>query len=206
VRRRIPAGGLKRGLAFLFFNGAAGGLVWAVLLLLITFAATAGVLTWSISAPSYVHSMSATDIGEFIRVSAIVIAYVLAYMLTGLFIQRKFLGNRPPKLAGLFAMLIAAGMALIPNIALFFMNRLSWKSLEKLQLGNVFNLFVKHDQNDHLAHLAFSLCWLAVMLVLNVKWFSTQARNFRRLEPGMAPGTGAPPLVPPVPPPFPAQA
>jgi len=200
VRRRIPAGGIKRGFAFLFFNGAAGGLLWAALLLLTSLAGTAGVL--ELTPPVYRH-MGMGEAKDFIQVSGIIIAYALAYTLTGLFIHRKFFSKRPPKLAGLFAMMIAAGMALLPNIALFFVNRLSWKSLEKLQLGNVFNLFIMREKGDRTAHLVFALAWVAVMLVLNAKWFFTQARNFRRLEPVASAAKDAsgssqvPPILPP---------
>jgi len=44
VRRAIPRSGLKRALAFIFFNGAAGGLVWVAAILAATFVVTQEVL------------------------------------------------------------------------------------------------------------------------------------------------------------------
>ena len=62
------------------------------------------------------------------------------------------MSRRPPKLAGLIAVLLAGAWALAPSIVLFFLNQLSWKSVEGLQLGNIFNVFSLRDDDQRVYH------------------------------------------------------
>lgn len=179
VRRTIPVPGLKRLLAFLFFNGAAGGLVWVMALIALTFFGTTGFHTMATAYAGSRGFVPANFYSAFVEVYPPVLVYIFAYALTGLFIQRKFLPRHSPKFAGLLTLLVAALAAVGPSIVLFFMNRLSWKTIEKLQLGSASNLFIIRDSEPRMAHLLFATGWLAVALLLNARWFLTQARNFR---------------------------
>jgi hypothetical protein len=174
VRRIIPKSGVKRALAFIFFNGAAGGLVWVAMILATTF-----ILTGQITR-AFPKSVVAS--GEGGHWFATTTAYAFAYALTALFIRRKFLSKRPPKLTGLIAVLLAGAWAIVPSIVLFFLNQLSWKSIEGLQLGNIFNVISLHDDDQLFYHLCFAVGWLVVMLVINAKWFLQQAKNFQPLN------------------------
>lgn len=173
VRRTIPRSGLKRIFAFFFFNGAAGGLIWAGGVLVATFLVTRSILI------SFSSITSSDD--EYATLSATG-AYAFAYALTALFVHRKFLSTRPPKLAGLLAVLLAGAWAIAPSIVLFFLNQLSWKSVEGLQLGNVFNVFFTRDSSQLVYHEYFALGWLLLAMVLNAKWFVRQVKNFRPPE------------------------
>jgi hypothetical protein len=182
VRRQIPKSGFKRICAFFFFNGAAGGLIWAVMILALTCVITRIFLT--------LFSSSVPPGDEIWYWSLVTISlYAFAYALTALFIQRNFFPRRPPKLAGLIAVLLAAGWAIAPSIVLFFLNRLSWKSVDDLQLGNIFNVFSLNDDNQRLYHLYFAFGWLLVMSVINAKWFLRQVKNFSQ------PPLEAPPVL-----------
>ena len=175
VRRTIPQAGWKRTLAFVFYNGAAGGLAWVAVILTVTIYITLEIgkqAPKTVSTPAINGSWFATTI-----------AYAFAYALTALFIHRKFFPHRPPKIAGVLAILLAGGWALIPSFVLFFMNRLSWKSVEGLQLGNVFNVASLHDDDQRIYHLYFAFGWLLLMLAINAKWFVQQVRNFRPPSP-----------------------
>ena len=190
VRRTIPPSRWKRALAFLFFNGAAGGLVWVGGILIATFFVTQAVML-SMPKAAYPSVLSNEGLTWF----ATTAAYAFAYSLTALFIQRKFLAKRPPKLTGLIAVLLASVWAVAPSIVLFFLNQLSWKSVEGLQLGNVFNVVSLRDENQRLYHLYFAFGWLLVMLAVNAKWFLRQGKNFRPLE-----KTEKPPVIAEAPP------
>lgn len=181
VRRTIPKSGLKRALAFVLFNGAAGGLVWVATILVATF-----FLTWQIllAFPKSMIDSSASN--WFVTTTA----YAFAYALTALFIHRKFLSKRPPKLAGVTAVLLAGAWAIVPSIVLFFLNQLSWKSVEGLQLGNVFNVFSLRDDDQRLYHLYFAFGWLLLMILINAKWFVRQVKNFQPLN-----RTQSPPVI-----------
>ena len=173
VRRDIPRSRLKRAVAFLFFNGAAGGLIWVALISGLTFFVANIWLTGA--------AFSSADKVSFSEFYSTTMAYAFAYALMALFIHRKFLARRPPKLAGLLAVMLAAAWALAPSIILFFLNRLSWESIEGLQLGNVFNVTSLRDNDQRIYHQYFAFAWLLVMLAINAKWFLRQVKNFRPL-------------------------
>ncbi|HEX3890498.1 MAG TPA: hypothetical protein VHX90_06565, partial [Verrucomicrobiae bacterium] len=167
VRRTIPQSRLKRLFAFIFFNGAAGGLVWAAMILVVTFLLAVQI--------TLAFSKSITASGENGQWFATTTAYAFDYALMALFIHRTFLSKRPAKLTGLIAVLLAGAWAVAPSIVLFFLNQLSWESVEGLQLGNIFNVASLRDDNQQLYHLYFAFGWLLVMIVINAKWFLQQA-------------------------------
>jgi hypothetical protein len=201
VRRKIPASSAKRALAFLFYNGAAGGLVWISLIVTLT-VVTAWVALHLL--PEWRHgftTMVPENLDAFdIEIGATVL-YGFAYALTALFIHRQFLARRSPKLAGIFFVLLPAIWALLPNVALFFTNRLSFRAMEATQLGNVFNLLSVRDRDQRIAHLICATAWFVLALILNARWFSRQRKQFRPLEKLLAPE----PATASVPPPIPTQ-
>ena len=177
VRAGIPAHPLKRAFAFLFFNGAAGGLVWLALLSGTTFF----ISSWFLRRVGF-SSMTPPDLKDFTVSAGAFLLYVFAYALTGLFVHRRFFSRRPPKLAGVFAVLIPAAWAFVPNMLLFFLNRLSWASVERLQAGNVTNLFIVKNERAKTAHLVCAAAWVLLMLVLNANWFTRQIKCFQPLD------------------------
>jgi len=196
VLRTVPASGAKRALAFLFYNGAAGGLVWVALMLIATFA-----MAWSVLHPkwlfltvrTYGHSlgMGADDFWDFSLSLGSFLIYAFAYALAALFIQRKFLSRRPAKLTGVIAILLPAAWAIIPGLVLFFLNRLSWKTIEAMQPGNMFNVFVTKDVSQKTLHLFCAVGMLLIMMLLNARWFSRQVKRFQRYERNVTP----PPVI-----------
>jgi ABC-type transport system involved in multi-copper enzyme maturation permease subunit len=189
VRRTIPRNGLKRFPAFLFFNGAAGGLLWVGAILMVTY-----LVTWAIIAKFPSTGIVPDDTKTSF---AIMTAYAFAYGLTALSIHRKFVSRRPAKLTGLIAVLLAGGWAIVPSIFLFFANQLSWKSVEGLQLGNVFNVYFNRDGTQLIYHEYFAFAWLLLAILVNGKWFTQQMQNFR--PPEKADVVPPNPDVPPVP-------
>ncbi len=171
VRRTIPQSKLKQMFAFVFYNGAAGGLLWVGGMLAITFLASSVVQLFFIK--------TTVPTGEEKDWFTTTAAYAFAYALTALLIHRKWLSRRPPKIAGLLAVLLAAAWAVLPSVFLFFVNKLSWNSVEGLQLGNVFNLFTLREDSQRTLHLLFASSWFFVILILNTPWFFRQLRNFQ---------------------------
>jgi hypothetical protein len=194
VQRTIPERLPLRVLAFLFYNGAAGGLLWAAVLLGITFAIMWVVLGFS----HYTGTMLSDDLNSLLYSSGAAICYVFDYALVGLFLHRKFLGCRSARLAGIFAVIVPAAWALLPVLFFFFLNRLSTRDLEHIQLGNLFNIFVVGLTAQKQQHLLFAAGWLVLMIALNMGWFIKQARKFqplRRAKPSPA-TMEAPPVIP----------
>ncbi len=193
VRRKIPASRVKRTLAFLFYNGAAGGIIWVALIVAITF------WTFHFILHRFHSSASADMVEQFDLGAGATLLYGFAYALTALFIHRQFLSRRPAKLAGVFAILLPAAWALIPNILLFFTNRLTFRAMEDSQLGNVFNVFTVKAHSQRIAHLICAGAWVALMVILNAKWFSRQVREFRPLDKYTAPEPSCAPIPPVIP-------
>jgi hypothetical protein len=194
VQRTIPARIPQRLLAFLFYNGAAGGLVWVALIMTATF-----LITWAALTRHFFSStLSGEDLESYLLSLAACMFYAFDYALVGLFLHRRFLRRRPAKLAGIFAVIVPAAWALAPVLFFFFLNRLSTRDLEHLQLGNLFNIFVVGTAELRRKHLLFAIGWLCVMIIVNLKWFLRQVRNFqpfRRAQPAPA-AMEAPPIIP----------
>ncbi len=188
VLRAVPKNPLKRALAFLFYNGAAGGVVWNALLMALTFLFSLAILkTGAVprlmgSRSRLTRTMSQEDFDDFFTSVLSLLLYGFAYALAGLWIHRRFLSRRPAKLAGLFAVLLPAGYAIVLYFGLFFINRLSWKTVESLQPGNMFNVYALKDPQQKTVHLFFAVAMFLIFCALNLKWFSRQARRFQRYE------------------------
>jgi hypothetical protein len=185
VRRTIPQSRFQRFLAFFFYNGAAGGLVWVTTIL---------VATWYVTETMVRHYASRSGYPVPDRHwYGVTMTYALAYGLTALFLQRTFFRSRPAKLTGLLALMLAGGWALVPSIVLFFMNQLSWKSIDGLQLGNIFNVFALRDEVGIGQQQLFAFCWLVVAVIFNAGWFLRQVKYF---QPVGRPVTDSPPPSP----------
>ena len=109
------------------------------------------------------------------------ILYSLAYALFGLFIHRRFQPHRPPIFAAMAAVALPALWAIVPNLVLFFFNKLSWDALQERQLGSIFNVFAMKDQSFIVDHQLCALVLAAIGVGLNLKWFLAQRAVFQPL-------------------------
>ena len=71
------------------------------------------------------------------------------------------------------------------GIFLFFVNQLSWRSIDGLQLGNIFNIFALRDDADIRSQQMFACAWLVLAAFLNAGWFWRQVKNFQPAAPGL---------------------
>ena len=113
--------------------------------------------------------------------------YIIAYALTGLFVRRKFFPRVNPIIGGLTMLLIPALWAIVPNVVLFFMDRLNQLDSRSVQLGDVLNLLYTRSETGRLNHLMFASAWAAVMFFLNLPWF---LKSFRDFQPYRTPSEG----------------
>jgi hypothetical protein len=114
--------------------------------------------------------------------SAATMLYAFGYGLTGLWVHRQFLGRHSPKLAGTMALVLPGVWAVVPFLAFFILNRLTWRTVESSQLGNVFNVFFVRDALK-LNHVVCGMVWVILMLLLNARWFLRQVKQFKPPEP-----------------------
>lgn len=189
IRRTIPVSDTKRALAFFFYSGTAGGLAWTVLLGIAT-ALLAGLLldarlldslalAWAGRGTSHMIPWSGME--EIVNGHITLFLYALAYCLYGLFIHRRFQPHRPAIFAGLCSIALPALWAIVPNLVLFFLNKLSWDALQERQLGNIFNIFAMKDRSFTWDHQMCALVMVALGVVLNLRWFHAQRRAFQPL-------------------------
>ncbi|MEN9576183.1 MAG: hypothetical protein RL514_4038 [Verrucomicrobiota bacterium] len=186
IRRTIPPSSSRRALAFFFYSGSAGGLAWTVLLgvasaLLASFLLDGGLLAslaMTTVGRGATHFIPWSDMGEMVSVQITLFLYALAYCLYGLFIHRRFQPHRPAIFAGLCSIALPALWAIVPNLVLFFLNKLSWDGLQERQLGNIFNVFAMKDRSFVADHQMCALLMVAVGVCLNLGWFLAQRRAF----------------------------
>ena len=205
IRRTIPTSRLKRALAFVFYSGAAGGLVWCALLagciLGLGVLALGGSSSGSVSLGRMTISATPgtmTPGGSDWLVFVSVVAYFFAYALTGLYLHRRFWPTRPPKLAGIAAVIVPLLFGVIPTLVLFFLNRFTSTSLDQFMPGNIFNLFVRNAEANATLHFMVAAAWAAFMLALNARWFFRQFAAFTNYLPAgekAADGSTLPPLL-----------
>ena len=200
VRRTIPTSPFKRALAFVFYNGAAGGLVWCALLAVFMI----GLAFHGFGGFGYGSPRSGSTV--FTRIDSLpsgwdrficIVFYFFAYALTGLYLHRRFWPTRPPKLAGIAAVVVPLLLGVIPTLVLFFLNRFTSTSLDKFMPGNIFNLSVQDGAHAGL-HFIAAAVWLVVMLALNAPWFFRQFAAFKNYLPAgekAADGSTLPPIL-----------
>lgn len=175
VRESIPANPRRRVLAYLFYNGPDNGIAWC---------AAIGVFTLIICVGADGVFSTASTFDRNVLVSTGVLLYLLAYALSALWLQRKFLANVSTKFASVIFLLLPPLLFLIPALFFFFLNRLSWDVIDERQLGSLFNLFTDKVREVHLQeHLIFAGGWLTLMLLLNGRWFFRQWEDFQRPRP-----------------------
>ncbi len=206
IRRTIPESAGKRGLAFFFYSGSAGGLAWTVLLGLVTLVVASlyldGGLFHTLSAgvpgrPVFGPSIGSAAPGSTDLFTNLFL-YALAYTLFGLFIHRRFQPQRPPIFAGLCSLALPALWVIVPNFVLFFLNQLSWDALQERQLGNVFTVPFLKDLTVSRDHFFCALTLVTIGVGLNFGWFLAQRRAFVPRVRGAAapPATATPPPLP----------
>lgn len=191
IRRTIPEFGPKRGLAFFLYSSTAGGLAWTVVLAAATMVFTwlvldGGLFDWLLAlwraGGTTSGRISHGDLDNFTRFLSTIFFYALAYVLLGLFIYRRFQPHRPPIFAAMTAVALPALWAIVPNLVLFFLNKLSWDALQERQLGNIFNVFAMKDRSFIVDHQLCALALVAIGVVLNLRWFLAQRAAFQPLR------------------------
>ena len=187
IRRTIPETGAKRGLAFFFYSGTAGGLAWTVLLAAATIPVTWLLIESNASDPLFLllgggSILRPSGAEAFTIYLSTILLYVLAYSMFGLFIHRRFQAHRPPIVAAMIAVALPALWAIVPNLVLFFLNKLSWDALQERQLGNLFNVFGMKNQAFIPDHLTCALVLTTLGVLLNLQWFLAQRAAFQPLR------------------------
>jgi len=169
VRRTIPRR-ILRPLAFLFYNGPAGGVIWVLTLAAITFAV-------SHAAGTTVHGVRMVNHDSFLATWRTVFLYICTYAMMGLLIWRMFLTRKcPESTKWVVALLFMAACSIIPTLVVCALARTQRDVSGIWFLGNVFALA---DPKYRFHHALLAGCWAFVATALNLPWMLRQVRTFR---------------------------
>jgi hypothetical protein len=187
VRRRIPRFLPARAVAFLFFSGGAGGVLWAFSALCLT-----GLAVYLV-APGYPALLWGWDGVPVI--SAGIALYALAYALTAGLVRRLLvrLGARFPHYYTWVLALALATFGSVAPLLVFLVLTYGSRDWSRLMLGasplTYLNPVYLDESAGRDARLAFVGLWAAVVTAASIPWFLRQVRAFRplRSEPAPAP-------------------
>ena len=190
VARTIPKRWWLRPFAFIFYSGAAGGIIWACLLLGLTW------LSWPwlrqllpISTRRLVGPGGTDVLTNIFQTMGVMFLYTYCYALTAIFLRNTILRIHPVYTWVLWITLLALGSA-IPFLLTFLMHQRDWAfstHFTWLLTAPAAGMAVVADW--HLEPLArqvvflFLFSWVGLVTILNGPWFFRQFRRFRPFVP-----------------------
>ncbi len=169
VRDQVPRSPVARAGAFFLFSGSANGVAWSIVMIAAT--AVAGEV-FARQLTGSVRETSHQLLGFC--------AYVLAYALLAVLLQRGWLGRWvKPAQTWILALVLMATLSLVPLIAGFLVMPDAVSKSIDAGLWTIANPFAPFQ--DEVSELATSvgLGWGAVMMIFAGRWFLTQVRAFR---------------------------
>src|SRR5262249_7897477 len=135
LRRDISQSPVKRTISFFFFSGAANGLIWAMMMIVLTLAA---VWVWGKSFYSFTRIADLVDSAKWMGGMSL---YFFCYALSGALLRRHFLRRIPSELTWFLALVLLALGSTIPIVSgyLIFSND-QWSEADfgKWLVGNPF--------------------------------------------------------------------
>lgn len=184
VARAIPRGGVRRALAFLFFSGSGGGILWSAAML----GATVAVFLASATLANQTLSSAPVDVRESTVQLAAAATAILAYALTSVRIHRRFLAPKVPQKNtwAVMALMLIVFAVIAPLAA-----TLHWVETNQFQrafdVSIMFNPFAMIQSSEMASARALVLAfWLTMMIFMSAPWFLAQWRRFHRPEPPRA--------------------
>jgi hypothetical protein len=174
VLRAVPKSRWKRALAFFFFSGSASGVLWASTGICLTLALA---WIWSKRHPGY---SSYSDLVAGLKWIGAMCLYLFCYNLTAAILQRQLLTRVGSELTWLISAILISLGSLIPFLTgyLFFYKGDEWLKTEYLK-WLVGNPFAWDDKQNKLLYLGVPAVWALIVTVLNLRWFTVRAKEFR---------------------------
>ena len=171
VRRTIPRRWLLRPLVFLFYSGAAGGVVWSTLIITLT---VLSMVVWLIVFPH----MDTGDEMQVIGALAVLGLYTFSYVLGASLIRRRFLADRVTGAYTWVIALILLGVTttIIP-LALFFLSG-NWN--KEWLVASPLGPFLFSDTEGFVSNsIAIASVCAIFVGVLSLPWFVRQFNDFQ---------------------------
>jgi hypothetical protein len=178
IRRCVPRRTWLRPVVYLFYSGAASGVMWVALLVSVTLLASAMAWRWlPLTAASQQESHA------FQQVISGVFLYVYAYALTAAFVRRRFMPVRFPESAcWVLALLLMSLGSIGPVLIAAVSNQFDMDSASLARWYYLGNLFALGEQRSRGMHLLYAGTWSAVATIINCRWIARQVLAFRRVS------------------------
>jgi hypothetical protein len=185
IRRSIPKNRLLRIPLFFFYSGAAGGVLFSAIMLLLTLG---GFYLASTVSPTITRVLS-EDVHLMILSSCL---YLICYGLSALIVRRLFFSPQTSNVVTItIAMILLAVGSLGPFLfAWIFIHHDVDRIPEVWYLGNPLIVFIEKKTLG--ITLTFTILWALAVFVLNIPWFISQIRGFKPLDIPAEPAQPAP--------------
>ena len=184
VSRTIPRNVLLRLPAFLLYSGAAGGLLFAGLLMGIM-----AIGVWIFQAWSIAPAFSGINVTQMLfSMFGIALLYTYCYSMTAVLVRSWLFPHISPAFNWVITIFLLAAGSLVPFLisALIFMG--SWEYREQFSwlLGNPGAAMIEFADTRVSLHqdafLIFATAWAMLVTVLNLWWFARQVARFRPFD------------------------
>jgi hypothetical protein len=185
VRRRIPRTSLLRALAFLFYTGSAGGLIFSAIMFAATYSATyfvCDVLSLDYGfAGSGPHIAGTASLIETAHNLTVVYGYILCYCLTTAFLRITVLRRLPTAAMALITAIVASFFLIVPYFIALMELRNTWRDPPWYMY---FSPLILTTERSLAAESAFPVVvvWLLIGLIAGGPWILRQMRQFVPLE------------------------
>jgi hypothetical protein len=174
VLRSIPKSMLGRARVFLFFSGAANGVAWTSVMIVLTLAVTWG---W---AKAFPHRAGAEFLIEAAKWMGGMCLYFFCYAMTGALLRRHLfsrLGTELTWLIGVALLIVGSVAPFLIGYIMFFNDQ--WWS-EDSGAWWVGNPFAWENKGHRVLYASVGGVWAALVAALNLPWFSERVKSFRQ--------------------------
>jgi hypothetical protein len=183
VARTIPRRRWLRGPAFLFYSGAAGGVVFSALMIGLT-----GLVIWvwgQVAPPQAPRKGGPPDFPAVLKMITLIGLYSYAYALTAVLLRKVWPLKVPAAYTWVLCLFLLALGCTVPPLTSFLLLGREWRYETHFAwlLSNPFAAVANAaDQRyDHLSSvfLTFAGVWAGVVTLLSLPWYGRQLRGFR---------------------------
>jgi len=173
VLRSIPRSLLGRARAFFFFSGAASGLAWASVMVVLTLGAA---VAWVKLFQTRASGSDLTDVAKWMGGMCL---YFFCYAMTGALLRRHLLSRIGTELTWL----IGAVLLLVGSVAPFligyivFFNDQWWE--QDFSAWWVGNPFAWSNKAHRVLYASVGGVWAVLVSAMSLSWFIERVRSFR---------------------------
>lgn len=179
VLRSIPKSMLGRARAFFFYSGAANGVAWISMIIVLTLA-----IAW-VWAKSFPHRGGSGFLIEAVKWMGGMCLYFFCYAMTGALLRRRLFSRVGTEWTWVFgvALLILGSIAPFLIGYLIFFNEQWWS--EDFGAWWVGNPFAWENKGHRVLYAGVAGVWAALVVALSLPWFIERVKSFRRAAPAV---------------------